>query len=217
MVVGVILKLVVKMGSKERFVVQLEWTDSWTELSDEEMGILFRNFISYAKGEDLNFTNRIVNVSWKSIQPDIDRMNAKYLSDSENGKKGGAPLGNKNASKQPKDNPNTTQEQPKTTQEQPEIEEEKQPLNNPKTTYKEKDKEKDKENDKDKETLLSGLKEVYEDNIELLNTGEKNETREFYTKHRNEIEYIRTTLGVGLNEAMSIHRENLNSNIFNHL
>ena len=118
------------MKNKERFIVQLEWTNSWTDLTDEEMGMLFRNFISYAKGEDLDLTNRIVSVSWKSIQPDIDRMNAKYLSDVENGKKGGAPLGNKNASKQPQ----STQEQPKTTQEQPENKGKKQPLNNPKTT-----------------------------------------------------------------------------------
>ena len=46
-------------------------------------------------------------------------MTAKYIKDIENGKTGGAPKGNKNASKQPKNNPETTQEQP---------------LNNPETT-----------------------------------------------------------------------------------
>jgi hypothetical protein len=213
------------MGSKKRFIVQLEWTDSWTELSDEEMGILFRNFISYAKDEELNFTNRIVNVSWKSIQPDIDRMNATYDKDVANGKKGGARLGNKNASKKPIETQQVIEKpkltyhnlnNPKTTQEQPKNDEEKQPLNNLKTTpnqpkinlkttYKEKDKDKDKDKDIEKQI------------IEVLNTGEKNETKDFYTRYRNDIEFIRSNFEVGLNEAMDIHRENLELNVFNNL
>lgn len=128
----------------DKFVVQLEWTDAWIDLTDEEMGILFRKFISHAKGEELNLENRIVKSNWLGVVKDIDRMTAKYLKDIENGKLGGAPKGNKNASKQPKNNPETTQEQP---------------INNPNTTYKYKDKynykEKDKSNDKsiDKDKL----------------------------------------------------------------
>ena len=103
----------------DKFVVLLEWTDAWSDLTDEEMGILFKKFISHAKGEDIKIENRIVNQSWLSKVNDIDRMTAKYIKDIENGKTGGAPKGNKNASKQPKNNPETTQEQP---------------LNNPETT-----------------------------------------------------------------------------------
>jgi len=119
------------MASREdlkRFIVQLEWTAGWVDMTDEEMGILFKNFIAYAKGEELNLENRMVKSNWLGVVSDIDRINEKYLRDIENGKKGGAPKGNKNATKQPKYNPQTTQEQP---------------LNNPKTSYKEKEKEKD--------------------------------------------------------------------------
>lgn len=103
----------------DKFVVQLEWTDAWVDLTDEEMGILFRKFISHAKGEEMEIENRIVKSSWLSKVKDIDRMTSKYLKDVENGKSGGAPKGNKNASKQPKNNPKTTEQQP---------------VNNPQTT-----------------------------------------------------------------------------------
>lgn len=136
----------------DKFVVQVEWADAWVDLTDEEMGILFRKFITYAKGEEMELENRIVKSNWLSVIKDIDRMTAKYLKDIENGKLGGAPKGNKNASKQPKINPETTQEQP---------------TNNPNTTYKYKDKynykEKDKSNDKDKSNEKEKLK-IYNDN-----------------------------------------------------
>jgi len=139
------------MEHLNKFVVQLEWTESWEELSNEEMGILFKNFIAHTKGLEINKSNRMVNVAWNSVKNQVERMTEKYLKDIENGKRGGAPKGNKNATKQPKNNPQTTQEQPKTTEEQPENEVEKQPSNNPRTTYKYKDKYnyKEKYNDKD--------------------------------------------------------------------
>ena len=127
----------------EKFIVQLEWTDSWVDMTDKEMGILFKNFIAYSKGEELNLENRFVKTAWLGIVKQIDRMNTKYIKDIENGKLGGAPKGNKNASKQPKINPITTQEQP---------------LINPISTYKDKDKDKDKEKDKDKLKIYNANK-----------------------------------------------------------
>lgn len=129
------------MEHLNKFVVQLEWTESWEELSNEEMGILFKNFIAHTKGLEIDKSNRMVNVAWNSVKNQVDRMNEKYLKHIENGKKGGAPKGNKNSTKQPNNNQTTTQEQPKTT--------EQQPKNNRQTTYKDKDKDKDKEKDKD--------------------------------------------------------------------
>ena len=166
----------------EKFVVLLEWTDAWFHLTDEEMGILFRKFISHSKGEEMEIENRVVKGLWLSKVNDIDRMTAKYLKDIENGKLGGAPKGNKNASKQPKINPQTTQEQPiinpQTTQEQP------------KTSYKYKDKynykEKDKlkDNDKSKE-LPVDIKKIYQLN-------------------KASIEYIRDLQNCSIEEAISI-------------
>jgi hypothetical protein len=48
----------------DKFVVQLEWTDAWIDLTDEEMGLLFKKFISYAKGEEMELENRIVKGLW---------------------------------------------------------------------------------------------------------------------------------------------------------
>ncbi len=115
-----------------------EWYNSIQNLPVVEKGILLDNLFKYNLGQQIDDSNVMVNIVWGMLKPNIDRMNQKYLKDIENGKKGGAPKGNKNASKQPQDNPQTTQEQP-------EIKEKKQPLINPQTTYKEKEKEKYKE------------------------------------------------------------------------
>lgn len=96
------------MKHLNKFVVQLEWTESWGELSNEEMGILFKTFIAHSKGLEIDGSNRMVNVAWNSVKNQVDRMNEKYLKDIENGKRGGAPKGNQNAIKQPPNNPKTT-------------------------------------------------------------------------------------------------------------
>lgn len=76
--------------------------------------------------EDL-LKDGMIELIWMSIQPLIDNRVKNY----RNGCKGGAPSGNKNAIKQPKNNPKSTHKQPKNNRKQP------------------KDKEKDKENDND--------------------------------------------------------------------
>lgn len=50
------------------------------------------------------------------IRPNIESSKARYKANTENGRKGGAPKGNKNAKKQPKNNPETTEIQPKNNQ-----------------------------------------------------------------------------------------------------
>ena len=112
------------MKELKRFVVELEWADHFEDLTNEEMGILFKNFITYHKGESVDDSNRIVNIAWKSVVKQIDRMNAKYTKDVENGKKGGRPRKTNNPTITPK-----------------------KPLNNPKVTYKDKDKEKEEYKD----------------------------------------------------------------------
>ena len=106
----------------KRFVVELEWADHFEDLTNEEMGILFNNFITYHRDGSVDDSSRIVNIAWKSVVKQIDRMNAKYTKDVENGKKGGRPRKTNNPTITPK-----------------------KPLNNPKVTYKDKDKEEYKE------------------------------------------------------------------------
>ncbi len=175
----------------DKFVVLLEWTNAWSDLTDEEMGILFRKFISHAKGEDIKIENRVVNQSWLSKVNDIDRMTAKYVKDIEYGKTGGAPKGNKNASKQPK----TTQEQPKTTQEQP--------LNNPETTPKQpinininKSKNKSK-------NIIDNEVDANRKNINLD------------SKVKASINHIMDLFGVSFDKAFEIHLQQEEQEIFN--
>ncbi len=112
------------MKELKRFVVELEWADHFEDLTYEEMGILFQNFITYHRDGSVDTSSRIVNIAWKSVVKQIDRMNAKYTKDVENGKKGGRPRKTNNPTITPK-----------------------KPLNNPKVTYKDKDKEKEEYKD----------------------------------------------------------------------
>jgi hypothetical protein len=74
-------------------------------------------YLDYAfDGEEpeLDEVPLIIRLFWKAAKPLIDANNKNYI----NGCKGGAPEGNQNAKKQPKNNRKTTEKQPKTTQKQ---------------------------------------------------------------------------------------------------
>ena len=135
----------------ERFVVELEWAEHFEDLTNEEMGILFKNFISHAKGEEVDLSNRFVSIAWKSVVKQINRMNAKYMKDVENGKKGGRP-------RKPNNNPTETPNKPN---------------NNPTETYKDKDeyKEEYKEEYKVKEEVK--VKENISNNNIITFTNEE--------------------------------------------
>lgn len=63
---------------------------------------------------DLSGQSLVMKLFWKAAKPLIDANNKNYI----NGCKGGAPAGNQNAKKQPKNNPKSTEKQPKSTQKQ---------------------------------------------------------------------------------------------------
>lgn len=109
----------------DKFIFMLEWADGIEEMSNVDKGILFQNIINHHKGEPIDTSSAVVNPFFRILLNQYSRIDEKYRTNVENGKKGGAPKGNKNAQKQPK----TTEEQPNTTQ------------NNQTTTYKEKEKE----------------------------------------------------------------------------
>jgi hypothetical protein len=143
----------------DKFIVMCEWGDAISPLTLEEKGELFESMFNYQKGIEPTFSTISLKLVWGFLKPNIDRINDKYQKNIENGKKGGPPKNNKNASKTTEDNPkqpNLTEDNPK----QPNLTEDnpKQPNlsnemllktteNNPKTTYKEKEKEKEKEKD----------------------------------------------------------------------
>ena len=173
--------------SREKFIVMMEWCNSFDHLSNEEMGILFKNFISYNRNENIDNSNRVVNAIWNLIEPNVERINHTYDTNGKNGTKGGAPKGNNNAKKQPKNNPRTTEIQPKYNPITTEI----QPIIKPETTYKEKEKEKDND------------KEI--NNIHSTNILGDLERKKFRNHHIQEIEHIRNVSDVSLDEAIDIH------------
>ena len=98
---------------KDTFLAFTEWEDNCEDLSDEEFGQMMRALFKYVKnGEKPAFSDRTMRSCWRPIQQAIDRAEKAYEDKCEqnrkNGKKGGAPKGNQNARKQPK--------QPKTTE-----------------------------------------------------------------------------------------------------
>jgi hypothetical protein len=117
---------------------------SWFKTLDRWSPELVKEFIDtlhdYYNNIEINITNERVLDMWINAQPlldgDRDRYNKRVEINRENGKKGGAPEGNKNATKITENN----QEQPNTTEGL--IKQPKQP--------KEKEKEKEKEKDIDK-------------------------------------------------------------------
>tara|TARA_R110001632_G_scaffold88672_1_gene191694 strand:- start:110 stop:685 length:576 start_codon:yes stop_codon:yes gene_type:complete len=171
------------MKELKRFVVELEWSEHFEDLTNEEMGILFKNFISYHKGNDVDTSSRIVNIAWKSVVKQVDRMNAKYTKDVENGRKGGRP-------KKTQINPKNPMGYSKT-QPNPTITP-KKPLNNPKVTYKDKDEY--KEDYKDEESTGTSTSkysiakdEIYTNSGKVVTKDEKRRVENFGKNKSDEL------------------------------
>lgn len=95
-------------------------------LSNEQRGILLTALFSLAKGETPQIEDKVVAMAFKIFQMRQDWNNIHYddvrKARSEAGKRGGAPKGNKNASK---NNQETTEEQPNDNQSETEFDDSK--------------------------------------------------------------------------------------------
>lgn len=102
--------------------------DALSELSDRDLGKLIRALFAYINGNEIPELTNASKVAFLLLTAGIDRHNKRQKSNSENGKKGGAPKGNSNAvkSKIKRSQAKTTQKQAKTKQEEKEEEEEKE-------------------------------------------------------------------------------------------
>lgn len=107
---------------RNSFIFYSSYYDAISELPEDEQGLIYKAIIDYAiaKKEPHNLTPAC-RMCFKLIKPTIDAALSRYDASVENGKKGGAPKGNSNAQKQPKNNLETTQEQPKNNLETSEI------------------------------------------------------------------------------------------------
>ena len=107
---------------RNSFIFYSSYYDAISELPEDEQGLIYKAIIDYAiaKKEPQNLTPAC-RMCFKLIKPTIDAALSRYDASVENGKKGGAPKGNSNAQKQPKNNLETTQEQPRNNLETSEI------------------------------------------------------------------------------------------------
>ena len=96
------------------FVFQPSYYASMSNLPDADRLALYDALCRYGLyGEVPEDLPPIANGFFMLMQPTVDASKKRYATSVENGKKGGAPKGNHNAKKQPKNNLKTTEEQPK--------------------------------------------------------------------------------------------------------
>ena len=88
---------------REGFVFYRSFFEAMKELPSEDFAIIFKALCDYALDDMTPDLTGIHKALFELIKPQIDANNRRY----ENGKKGGAPVGNSNAAKKEK--------QPKTT------------------------------------------------------------------------------------------------------
>ena len=92
---------------KETFILKTIWQSVFNDLNDRQAGVLIKAVFSYiATGEKLELTDSEVKMAFKFIKLDLDGFRKKYEVQCDtnriNSLKGGAPVGNQNAIKQPK-------------------------------------------------------------------------------------------------------------------
>jgi hypothetical protein len=92
--------------AKNSFVIYHNYRDTLEDLTDEQVGILFRAIFDYEIDKKEPNFNGELKIAFRFIKKDLDLNSDKYESICErnrkNGQKGGAPKGNQNAKKQPK-------------------------------------------------------------------------------------------------------------------
>ena len=100
------------MNNEERitpkyFYFNLEYCEYFDELTDEQAGQAIKKICDYVRGKpiDISVLDSGTKIVVKSLKQDIDKAFKKYRAQCENGKKGGAPKGNKNAAKNKKEYP----------------------------------------------------------------------------------------------------------------
>ncbi len=106
-----------KFKDLERIIIMREWSESISMMNNEQKGILLQTIFDFADCKDIDIEDPMVNVIWSMIKPNMDRINRNYLARVNNGKKGGAPVGNTNNRKKPK----STKTQPKVNLSQPKV------------------------------------------------------------------------------------------------
>ena len=141
----------------ERIIIMREWATPISTMSNEQKGILLQTIFDFADCKEIDIEDPMVKLVWGMIEPNIDRINRNYLKRVNNGKKGGAPVGNTNNQSQPKVN----QRQPRVNHSQLEV--------NRKLTDRDRDRDKE-EIKKKKYNTIHSTKAIKEGKIEFSDT-----------------------------------------------
>ena len=103
---------------RESFVFYRSFYEGIKELPRDIQGEVLTAIMEYGlNGVTTENQKPITKAMFALIKPQLDANNQRF----ENGKNGGAPKGNQNARKQPKNNQETTEKQPKSNQKQPNV------------------------------------------------------------------------------------------------
>lgn len=100
---------------RETFIFYRSFRDAFNALDKDVRLRMYEAVIDYGLDLIEPHFEGIEKVLWTLIRPQLEANNKRF----ENGCKGGAPIGNQNARKQPKDNRETTKKQPRNNQKQP--------------------------------------------------------------------------------------------------
>lgn len=100
---------------RETFIFYRSFRDAFNALDKDVRLRMYEAVIDYGLDLIEPHFEGIEKVLWTLIRPQLEANNKRF----ENGCKGGAPMGNQNARKQPKDNRETTKKQPRNNQKQP--------------------------------------------------------------------------------------------------
>ena len=100
---------------RESFVFYRSFRDAFRALDKDVRLRMYEAIIDYGLDLIEPHFEGIEKVLWTLIRPQLEANNKRF----ENGCKGGAPMGNQNARKQPKNNQKITKKQPKNNQKQP--------------------------------------------------------------------------------------------------
>lgn len=97
---------------RESFIFYRSFYESIKELNDKQQYELYKAIMEYQFDNKENELEGITKAIFTLVKPQLEANNKRY----ENGRKGGAPIGNQNAKKttkkQPKNNLETTKKQP---------------------------------------------------------------------------------------------------------
>jgi hypothetical protein len=89
---------------RESFVFYSSFYEAIKELPEATQLELYNALCEYSFNDNLPELSPVAKAIFTVMKPNIDRATARYLASVENGRKGGAPKGNSNARKQPKNN-----------------------------------------------------------------------------------------------------------------